>query len=140
MSLYSDTLSWFRDNHSLFFLPNAACLAEKQQIFVLWLRNRNPFGHWPVFWLFADRVRTIRATVPQLLILQSLVWSDRGSNTRSTALNLKCNPCTTDTGFFYMKLTNVVPFKDCAWNLISLSDILSPGIYICSEMEKLFFY
>jgi hypothetical protein len=32
MSPHSDTLSWFRVNHSLFFLLNAACLAEKQQI------------------------------------------------------------------------------------------------------------
>ena len=27
-----DTLSWFRANQSFFFLLNAACLAEKQQI------------------------------------------------------------------------------------------------------------
>ena len=30
MSPHSDTLSWFRANKSLFFLHNAACLAEKQ--------------------------------------------------------------------------------------------------------------
>ena len=29
MSLYSDTLFWFRANQSLLFLLNAACLAEK---------------------------------------------------------------------------------------------------------------
>ena len=32
MSPHSDTLSWFRANHSLLFFLNAACLAEKQQI------------------------------------------------------------------------------------------------------------
>ena len=32
MSLHSDTLFWFRANQSLFFLLNAACLAEKQEI------------------------------------------------------------------------------------------------------------
>jgi hypothetical protein len=31
MSPHSDTFSWFRSNQSLFFLLNAACLAEKQQ-------------------------------------------------------------------------------------------------------------
>jgi len=35
MSLQSDTLSWFRTNQSLFFLLNAVCLAEKQQIPIL---------------------------------------------------------------------------------------------------------
>jgi hypothetical protein len=30
MSPHSDTLSWFRDNQSLLFVLNAACLAEKQ--------------------------------------------------------------------------------------------------------------
>ena len=37
MSLYSDTLFWFRANQSLLFLflLNAACLAEKQQIPIL---------------------------------------------------------------------------------------------------------
>jgi hypothetical protein len=52
MSPHSHTLSWFRDNQSLVFLINAACLAEKQ--------------HIP--------------------ILKSLVWSDRSSNLRFTAL------------------------------------------------------
>ena len=33
MSLHSDTLFWFRANQSLLFLLNAACLAEKQQIY-----------------------------------------------------------------------------------------------------------
>ena len=32
MSPHSDTLSRFRAKHSLLFLRNAACLAEKQQI------------------------------------------------------------------------------------------------------------
>ena len=32
----SDTLSWFRSNQSLLFLLNTACLAEKQQILILW--------------------------------------------------------------------------------------------------------
>jgi hypothetical protein len=32
MSLHSNTLFRFRANHSLLFLLNAACLAEKQQI------------------------------------------------------------------------------------------------------------
>jgi hypothetical protein len=32
MSLHLDTLFWFRANQSFFFLLNAACLAEKQQI------------------------------------------------------------------------------------------------------------
>ena len=36
MSSHSDTSSWFRDNQSLLFLLNAACLAEKQQILFLW--------------------------------------------------------------------------------------------------------
>ena len=31
MSSHSDTLSGFRANHSLLFLLNVACLAEKQQ-------------------------------------------------------------------------------------------------------------
>jgi hypothetical protein len=35
MSLHPDTLSCFRANQSLFFLLNAACLAEKQQIPIL---------------------------------------------------------------------------------------------------------
>jgi hypothetical protein len=35
MSPYLDTLSWFRSNQSLFFLLNDACLAEKQQIPIL---------------------------------------------------------------------------------------------------------
>jgi hypothetical protein len=52
MSLYSDTLSWFRANQYLLFLLNATCLAEKQH----------------------------------KTILQSLVWPDRDSNPRSTAI------------------------------------------------------
>jgi hypothetical protein len=37
---YSDTLSWFWANQSLFFLLNAVCLAEKQQIPIqLYSRN-----------------------------------------------------------------------------------------------------
>ena len=39
MSLHSDTSFWFRANQSLLFLLNAVCLAEKQQIpiiFFLW--------------------------------------------------------------------------------------------------------
>jgi hypothetical protein len=32
MLLHSDTLCWFLAKHSLFLLPNAACLAEKQEI------------------------------------------------------------------------------------------------------------
>ena len=35
MSLHSDTLFWFRANQSLLFLLNAAFLAEKQQIPIL---------------------------------------------------------------------------------------------------------
>jgi hypothetical protein len=35
ISLHSATLSWFWANHSLFFLLNSACLAEKQQILIL---------------------------------------------------------------------------------------------------------
>ena len=54
MLVYSDTLFWFWANQSLFFLLNAACLTEKQQI----------------------------------PILSSLVWPDRGSNPRSTALEV----------------------------------------------------
>ena len=52
MSLHSDTLSWFRANQSLLFLLNAVCLAEMQQIPIVW----------------------------------SLIWTDRASNPRSTAL------------------------------------------------------
>ena len=36
MWLHSDTLSWFRANQSLLFLLNAVCLAEKEQIPILW--------------------------------------------------------------------------------------------------------
>jgi hypothetical protein len=36
ISPHSDTLSWFQANHSLLFLLNAACLAEKQQIPILY--------------------------------------------------------------------------------------------------------
>jgi hypothetical protein len=32
ISPHSDTLSWFRDNQSLLFFLNAACLEKKQQI------------------------------------------------------------------------------------------------------------
>jgi hypothetical protein len=32
ITLHSETLSWFRANHSLLLLLNAACLAEKQHI------------------------------------------------------------------------------------------------------------
>ena len=35
MSLHPDMLFWFRVNHFLLFLLNAACLAEKQQIPIL---------------------------------------------------------------------------------------------------------
>ena len=35
MSLHSDTLFWFRDNQSLLFPLNAACIADKQQIPIL---------------------------------------------------------------------------------------------------------
>ena len=35
MSLHSDTLSWYRANQSLLFLPNGVSLAEKQQILIL---------------------------------------------------------------------------------------------------------
>jgi hypothetical protein len=35
MLLHPDTLFWFRSNHFLLFLINAACLAEKQQIQML---------------------------------------------------------------------------------------------------------
>ena len=37
MSLHLETLSWFRANHSLLFLLDAVRLAEKQQIYSLWL-------------------------------------------------------------------------------------------------------
>jgi hypothetical protein len=37
MSLHSNTLFWFRANQSLLFLLNAAFLAEKQQIPILYL-------------------------------------------------------------------------------------------------------
>ena len=53
-SLHSDTLFWFRDNQSLVFFLNAACLAKKQQI---------PISY-------------------------PLVWPDRSSNPRSTALEV----------------------------------------------------
>ena len=36
MSLHADTLFWFRANQSLLFLLNAACLAEKQQVPILY--------------------------------------------------------------------------------------------------------
>jgi hypothetical protein len=36
MSLHSSTLFWFRANQSLLFLLNAACLAEKQEIPILY--------------------------------------------------------------------------------------------------------
>jgi hypothetical protein len=52
MSLHANTLSWFQAKQSLLFLLNAVCLAEKQQISILY----------------------------------SMVWPDRGSNPRSTAL------------------------------------------------------
>ena len=35
MSPLSETLSWFRANHSLIYLLNAVCLAEKQHILIL---------------------------------------------------------------------------------------------------------
>ena len=35
MSPHSETLSWFRANHSLIYLLNAVCLAKKQQILIL---------------------------------------------------------------------------------------------------------
>ena len=37
MSLHLETLSWFRANHPLLFLLDAVRLAEKQQIYSLWL-------------------------------------------------------------------------------------------------------
>ena len=45
MSLHSDTLAWFRTNHSLLFLLNPTCSAEKQQIPILsfWFY---PTGAW----------------------------------------------------------------------------------------------
>ena len=39
MSLHSDTLSWIRANQSLLFLLNAVCLAEKQQIPILYYKE-----------------------------------------------------------------------------------------------------
>ena len=42
MSPYLDTLSWFRSNQSLFFLLNDACLAEKQQIPILFFGLTRP--------------------------------------------------------------------------------------------------
>ena len=62
MLLLSNTLSWIRANQYLLFLLNAACLAEKQQI----------------------------------PILYSLVWPDRDSNPRSTALEEHANHYTSD--------------------------------------------
>jgi hypothetical protein len=44
MSLHSDTLFWFRPNHSLIFLLNAACLAEKQQIPICVGKQTNCMG------------------------------------------------------------------------------------------------
>jgi hypothetical protein len=48
MSLHSDTLFWFRGNQSLLFLLNAACLAEKQQISIVFGLTRErllPMGY-----------------------------------------------------------------------------------------------
>jgi hypothetical protein len=36
MSIHSETLFWFRANQSFLFLLNAACLAEKQQMPILY--------------------------------------------------------------------------------------------------------
>ena len=62
MSLHSDTLFWFRANQSLIFLLNAACLAEKQQIPILYSfawpdRGSNP-------WSTALEVSTLTITPP----------------------------------------------------------------------------
>jgi hypothetical protein len=60
MSPHSDTLTCSRANHSLFFLLSTVCLAEKQEI----------------------------------PILYSLVCPDRGSNPRSTALDVSTQAIT----------------------------------------------
>jgi hypothetical protein len=45
MSLHSDTLSWFQANQSLLFLLNAACLADKQQIQMVWFHRGSNQRH-----------------------------------------------------------------------------------------------
>ena len=66
MSLHSDTLFWFRANQSLLFLLNAACLAEKQQIPILYSlvwpdRGSNP-------WSTAHEASTLTITPPMLFL------------------------------------------------------------------------
>jgi hypothetical protein len=60
MSLHSDTLFRFWANKSLLFLLNAACLTKKQQITIL----------------------------QSLVLYATLVWLNRGSNPRSTTLQI----------------------------------------------------
>ena len=62
MSLHSDTLFWFRANQSLLFLFNAAFLAEKQQIPILYSFVWQDRGSYPQY--IALEANTLTITLP----------------------------------------------------------------------------
>ena len=73
LSLHSDTLFWFRANKSLLFLLNAVCLAEKQQIPILYSLVWPDRGSIP--WSTALEVSTLAIKPPMwFLIMSSLTY------------------------------------------------------------------
>jgi hypothetical protein len=62
MSHHSDTLFWSRANQSLLFLRNAACLAEKQHIPILYSLNWRDLGSNPQS--IALEASTLTITLP----------------------------------------------------------------------------
>jgi hypothetical protein len=91
MSSHSDTLSWFIADQSLPFLLNAACLAEKQQIPILY------YLVWP------DRGKNPRSTTIEASTLT--VTPPMRSNNTNVNYRLLCWKC----GFSTCRCKNV-PF------------------------------
>jgi hypothetical protein len=74
MSLHSDTLFWFRANQSLLFLRNAAFLAEKQQISILYSFVWQDRSSYPQFIALEARTLTITLSMRFPIVILLLLY------------------------------------------------------------------
>ena len=116
MSVHSGTLFWFWANQSLLFLLNAVFLAEKEQRLVgsQWDMS---FRSGTLFWFRANQSllfllnAVCLAEKQQIPILKSSVWSDRGLNPWSTALEASMLTIMLPLLVFGVLILNCPPFN-----------------------------